>query len=239
MATKPARKRRTRSDGERSYRAIVDAAARLATLEGLEGISIGRVAGEIGMSKSGLFSHFASKQDLQLAAIGAAEAVYAAEVIEPAMQLSEGLERLELLCERYLSYIERGVFPGGCFFASTAAEWDTRRGPVRDRVRAVLAGWTELLETNLRTAQQQETVDRGVDAGQLTFEINALLHEANGHYLLFRDPAALDRARQAISDRLERAKSVSTPELRGCEKTHRPQGSGERADERPSSTKRF
>jgi AcrR family transcriptional regulator len=205
MATEPARKRRTRADGERSYRAIVDAAARLATLEGLEGLSIGRVANEIGMSKSGLFSHFDSKQDLQLAAIAAAEAVYAAEVIDPAMQLPEGLERLKLLCERYLSYVKRGVFPGGCFFASTAAELDSRRGPIRDRVRAVLAGWTELLETNLRAAQQQGTVDRGADARQLTFEINALLHEANGDYLLFGDSAALDRAQTAIADRLARA----------------------------------
>ena len=154
MATKSKRRRRTRADGERSYRAIVDAAARLATLEGLEGISISRVANEIGMSKSGLFAHFDSKQDLQLAAIAAAEEIYTAEVVEPAMELPEGLERLELLCERYLSYVKRGVFPGGCFFAATAAEWDSRRGPVRDRVRAVLAGWTELLEANLRAAQR-------------------------------------------------------------------------------------
>src|SRR5918994_4267980 len=105
MATDPAPKRRTRSDGERSYRAILDAAARLATLDGLEGISIGRVAGEIGMSKSGLFSHFASKQDLQLATITTAEAIYATEVIDPAMQVPEGLERVHELCRRYLSYV--------------------------------------------------------------------------------------------------------------------------------------
>jgi AcrR family transcriptional regulator len=207
MATEPARKRRTRADGERSYRAILDAAARLATLEGLEGLSIGRVAKEIGMSKSGLFSHFDSKQDLQLATIATAEAIYAAEVVEPATELPMGLERLEALCERYLSYVKRGVFPGGCFFASTAAEWDTRPGPIRDRVRAVLAGWTELLEANLREAQQQVDLARDVDVDQLVFEINALLHEANGHYLLFRDPATLDHARKAIADRLKRAKA--------------------------------
>jgi AcrR family transcriptional regulator len=207
MATEPARKRRTRSDGERTYRAILDAAARLATLEGLDGLSIGRVANDIGMSKSGLFAHFDSKQDLQLAAIATAEAIYAAEVVEPAMELPEGLERLEQLCERYLSYVKRGVFPGGCFFASTAAEWDTRPGPIRDRVRAVLAGWDELLEANARAGQRAGDLGRDVDIGQLIFEVNALLHEANGHYLLFRDPATLDRARKAIGDRLERAKA--------------------------------
>jgi AcrR family transcriptional regulator len=205
MATEPARKRRTRSDGERSYRAILDAAARLATLEGLEGISFGRVASEIGMSKSGLFSHFDSKQDLQLATIATAEAIYAAEVIEPATAVPEGLERLEQLCERYLSYVKRGVFPGGCFFASTAAEWDTRPGPIRDRVRAVLTGWDELLEANLRAAQRHGDLARDVDIAQLSFEINALLHEANGRYLLFRDPAALDHARTAINTRLKHA----------------------------------
>ncbi len=202
MASYPARKRRTRADGERSYRMILDAAARLATLEGLEGLSIGRLAGEIGMSKSGLYAHFDSKQDLQLATVGAAEDVFSAEVVAPAMEKPEGRARLEALCEGYLSYVKRGVFPGGCFFASTAAEWDTRRGPIRDRVRSVLAGWTELLEVNLRQAQQQGELARDADPGQLTFEINALLHEANGHYLLFRDAEALTRARRAIGERL-------------------------------------
>jgi AcrR family transcriptional regulator len=202
VATSTTRKRRTRADGERSYQLIVNAAARLATIEGLEGLSIGRLADEIGMSKSGLYAHFDSKQDLQLAAIDAAEAVYDTEVVAPAMEAPEGVKRLELLCDRYLSYVERGVFPGGCFFAATAAEWDTRRGPIRERVRTILDGWTKLLEANLRQAQDQGDLQPGADPHQISFEINALLHEANGHYLLFRDTAALDRARTAIRDRL-------------------------------------
>lgn len=202
MASSTTRKRRTRADGERSYQLIVNAAARLATIEGLEGLSIGRLADEIGMSKSGLYAHFDSKQDLQLAAIDAAEAVYDTEVVAPAMQAPEGVKRLELLCDRYLSYVERGVFPGGCFFAATAAEWDTRRGPIRQRVRAILDGWTKLVEANLRQAQEQGDLQSDADPHQISFEINALLHEANGHYLLFRDTAALDRARTAIRDRL-------------------------------------
>ena len=163
MSTSRTRKRRTRADGERSYQLIVDTAARLATMEGLEGLSIGRLADEIGMSKSGLYAHFDSKQDLQLAAVDAAEAVYTTEVIAPAMQAPEGLKRLESLCEHYLSYVERGVFPGGCFFAATAAEWDTRRGPVRERVRTILDGWTQLLEANVREAQQQGDLQRGTE----------------------------------------------------------------------------
>jgi AcrR family transcriptional regulator len=202
VATSRTRKRRTRADGERSYQLIVDAAARLATIEGLEGLSIGRLADEIGMSKSGLYAHFDSKQDLQLAAVDAAEAIYTSEVVAPAMRAPEGVQRLELLCERYLSYVVRGVFPGGCFFAATAAEWDTRRGPVLERVRMLLDGWTQLLETNVREAQKQGDLQRDTDPHQISFELNALLHEANGHYLLFRDTAALDRARTAIRDRL-------------------------------------
>jgi AcrR family transcriptional regulator len=196
------RKRRTRADGERSYRRIVDAAARLATIEGLEGLSIGRLAGEIGMSKSGLYAHFDSKQDLQLAAVDAAEDIYTGEVVSPALEAPAGIERLQALCERYLSYVERGVFPGGCFFAASAAEWDSRRGPVRERVRAIIDGWTEQLEANLQQAQEQDELPADADSGQLAFEINALLHEANGHYLLYHDSAALERARTAIHHRL-------------------------------------
>jgi AcrR family transcriptional regulator len=207
MASNPTRKRRTRSDGERSYRIILDAAMRLATIDGLEGLSFNRLAADIGMSKSGLFSHFDTKEELQLATVEAAEAVYAAEVTAPAMEATEGLERLNALCERFLSYVKRGVFPGGCFFLSTAAEWDTRRGPIPDRVRTVLTGWSQLLETNLRHARQQGDLAPDADTDQLTFEINALLHEANSQYLLFRDSAALDRAQTAIDDRLARARA--------------------------------
>jgi AcrR family transcriptional regulator len=205
VVTHQTRKRRTRADGERSYRTILDTAARLATTEGLDGLSIARLAGEIGMSKSGLYAHFDSKQDLQLATVGAAQDVFTAEVVAPATKDPEGLARLETLCERFLSYVKRGVFPGGCFFLSTAAEWDTRDGPIRDQVRTVLAGWTDLLEANAREAQQRGELAQDIDSAQLTFEINALLHEANSHYLLFRDAAALDRARKAIDDRLARA----------------------------------
>ena len=204
MAGSHTRKRRTRADGERSYQLIVNAAARLATVEGLEGLSIGRLASEIGMSKSGLYAHFDSKQDLQLAAIAAAQEIYDTEVVAPAMRAPEGLRRLESLCERYLSYVERGVFPGGCFFAATAAEWDARQGPVREQVRAMLTGWTELLRSNARHAQEQGDLPADIDPDQLVFEINALLHEANGSFLLFRDRGVLDQARTGLDNCLGR-----------------------------------
>src|SRR5512134_233284 len=137
--------RRSRSDGERSRRAILDAAARLATVEGLDGLSIGRLADHIGMSKSGLYAHFGSKEELQLAAIDTAEAVFAADVVEPAAQYPDGLPRLHATCERFLSHVERGVFPGGCFFASVVAELDTRPGRPHDRVVQIARSWMGLL----------------------------------------------------------------------------------------------
>lgn len=197
-------KQRTRADGERSRRTILDAAARLATVEGLEGLSIGRLAQAIGMSKSGLYAHFESKQELQLATIAAADEVFAAEVVQPAMAATEGLPRLEQLCDRFLSYVERDVFPGGCFFASTSVEWGARPGPVKDRIVASYTGWTDLLEANIRRAQEQGELDGGLDSAQVNFELNALLNEANCLYVLYGDAAAIDRARTGMAARLAR-----------------------------------
>ena len=206
MVTQSQRKeRRTRSDGERSRRAILDAAARLATVEGIDGLSIGRLAQEIGMSKSGLYAHFGSKEELQLATITAAEELFDAEVVEPAMQAGEGLPRVEALCERFLSHVERGVFPGGCFFVSVAAELDTRPGPVRDRIVVFQSGWSKLISSALRSARRKGELGGQTSIEQLTFELNAMLVQANGLFLLNGDTKAFDLARRAIGDRLERA----------------------------------
>jgi len=194
--------RRRRADGERTRRTILDAAARLATVEGLDGLSIGRLAQSTGMSKSGLFAHFGSKEELQLATISAAEDVFGIEVLEPAMAEPEGLTRLRALCEGFLGHVERGVFPGGCFFASAAAELDTRPGPLRDRIAEVYDAWTGLLEENVRRAQELEELDASRDPDQLVFEVNAMLAEANGLFLLRGDPRVFEMARLAIGARL-------------------------------------
>jgi AcrR family transcriptional regulator len=208
--TEQSGERRRRADGERSRQAILDAAARLATIEGIEGLSIGRLAQAIGMSKSGLYAHFGSKQELQLATIAAAEEVFDADVINPAVQAGEGLARVTALSERFLSHVERQVFPGGCFFASVAAELDTRPGPVRDRVAAVQAAWSELMSASLREAQRAGELAADASVEQLTFEINALLAQANTVFLLYGDRKAFAAARRGIRDRLGRA-GVSAP----------------------------
>ncbi len=194
--------RRRRADGERTRSAILETAARLATVEGLDGLSLGRLAQETGMSKSGLFAHFGSKEELQLATIAAAEVVFNEEVLAPAMGRPEGVARVRALSEGFLSHVERSVFPGGCFFASAAAELDTRPGPLRDRIAEVYSGWVGLLTVNVQRAQEIGELDPALDPNQIVFEINAMLAEANGIFLLSGDHAAFDMARRAIEARL-------------------------------------
>src|SRR5690349_22564561 len=108
--------RQPRADGERTRGAILRAAADLATVDGLEGLSIGDLAAATGMSKSGLYAHFRSKQELQLATVDEAERIFRTEVIEPALAARPGLDQLAAACEAFLGYVQRRVFPGGCFF---------------------------------------------------------------------------------------------------------------------------
>ena len=198
--------RRRRADGERSRAAILQAAAQLATVEGLDGLSIGRLAKHVGMSKSGLFAHFGSKEELQLATIEVADEVFRTEVVRPALEESGALDRLRALCEGFLAHVERGVFPGGCFFASVAAELDTRPGTVRDRVAAVVREWAGLLELQVAEAQRQGELDPSEEPAQLAFELHALLLLGNAQFLLAGgDPAPLDRARRGIERRLRLA----------------------------------
>lgn len=201
------RTRRTRSDGERSRQTILRAAANLATTDGLEGISIGNLAAHIGMSKSGLYAHFGSKQELQLATVETAREIFDEEVVKPAQTIADPLGRLRALLEGFLSHLERRVFPGGCFFASTTAEFDTRPGPVRDRVAAIQQGWVELIERMIREAQAAGSLGATEDPSQLAFELHAYLLMGNIGFILYGDAVHLERARAAIADRLSRAAS--------------------------------
>jgi AcrR family transcriptional regulator len=181
---------------------ILDSAARLATIEGIEGLSIARLAEAVGMSKSGLYAHFGSKEELQLATVEAAEEVFAANVTEPAALAPTARERLDRLVDGYLRYLEHDTFPGGCFFASVLAEVDMRPGPVRDRLLAFLGEWLAQLEGLVRNAQDEGSLDPGEDAQQLVFELEALLLYANAQYVVSRAAEPLDRARRAIERRL-------------------------------------
>jgi AcrR family transcriptional regulator len=201
--------RHQRADGERTRAAILRAAASLATTDGLEGLSIGHLAAATGISKSGLYAHFGSKQDLQLATVEEAQRILDAEVIQPALAARPGLAQLATACEAYLSYVQRRVFPGGCFFAATALEMGTRPGPVKDRVAAISSGFTALLRSFAATALEQHQLAVGEDPGRLAFELHAILLGADTKFVLHDDPAVLELARQAIRHRLGLDNSAS------------------------------
>jgi AcrR family transcriptional regulator len=194
--------RKTR--GDRTRRAILEKAVHLASAEGLEGLTIGRLAAETGMSKSGLFAHFGSKEDLQLATVEAARSVFIREVMRPAFEAETGLPRLWRLCEIWLAYVRAEIFRGGCFFAAAAAEFDSRPGPVRDRVAAIMKEWLAALRRAVVEAQSAGQIEPCVDATQLAFEINALELGANWAFQLYGDKQAFERARTAILERLRR-----------------------------------
>jgi AcrR family transcriptional regulator len=190
--------RRQREDGRRSRDAILDAAASLATVDGLEGLSIGSLADRTGMSKSGLYAHFKSKEELQVATIGRAGEIFDREVVAPARAQGEGLTLLWALCNEFIAHLRRHVFPGGCFFAAVGAEFDTHPGRVRDLIAAFSSDWVGEIAT--AAAQAQEAGELGADADleQLVFEVNALLLMAHAGYTMFDDEMFLDRARRGL-----------------------------------------
>ena len=195
VSLKPVYDRTIVQKGERTRRTILDAAAALATQEGLETLSIGRLAGATGMSKSGLFAHFGSKEELQLATVDAATAIFYERVARPALEQPEGAPRLRAFCERYVDYLEGRVFSGGCFFAAATAEFDSRPGPVRDKLRDG--------QCALRTELVRQARIAGVaDPEQLVFEIISIIQGANAVHQLLDDKTVFERARRAIDARL-------------------------------------
>jgi AcrR family transcriptional regulator len=204
--------RHPRADGKRTRGAILRTAASLATIDGLEGLSIGDLATATGISKSGLYAHFGSKQELQLATVEEAERIFDAEVVQPALGARPGRAQLAALCEAYLSYVQRRVFPGGCFFAATGLEMATHPGPVKERIAAVYAAFTATLGACAATALEQHELPAGEDPNRLAFELHAILLAADTKFVLHDDPTVLDLARQIIHERLRLDTSRSAGE---------------------------
>ena len=194
--------RRPRADGERTRSAILRAAASLATVDGLEGLSIGNLAAAIGMSKSGLYAHFGSKQELQLATVQEAGRIFADEVVQPALAAPPGLAQLAAVCEAFFKHLRRRTFPGGCFFAGAALEMGTRPGPVKDAVAGFQAGFVDLLRGFAATAIEQNQLPPGENPDHLAFELNGICLAADANFVLHDNPAVLDLARQVARRRL-------------------------------------
>ena len=191
------------TQGARTRHAILDVAAALATEEGLEPLSIGRLAEATGMSKSGLFAHFGSKEQLQIATVEHAGHVFAEAVIAPAREAPKGVARVWALCDHMVGYMERRVFPGGCFFANASFEFNRRPGPVRDRIQESLRTWRSYLEHAIEQAQERGELTADVPANQIAFELDALAQAGNAQFGLFGDEAVFDAARRAIRERID------------------------------------
>ncbi|MFB9907688.1 TetR/AcrR family transcriptional regulator [Allokutzneria oryzae] len=193
--------RRSATDARHTRSVILDRGVEVASVEGLEGLTIGRLATDLGMSKSGLLGHFGSKEVLQLAVIDTAAGVFAHEVPDRAAGTEPGLPRLRALCAAWVSYMERGVFPGGCFFTAVVAEFDDREGPVRDAIAGLTAVWKRDLTLQIRLAVSAGELPEDTDAEQLVFELYGVMLSLNQALRLDRDRAAPERARRVI-DRL-------------------------------------
>ncbi len=211
-AALPARKKalpRQQARGLRTREAILARAVDIASVQGLEGLTVGTLAAKLKMSKSGLFAHFGSKEELQLATVDFARQIFIKEVTLPALTARKGMPRLWGLLERWMSLVEKQVFEGGCFFSAASFEFDSRRGVVRDRIAAIMHEWIAAITRAVYEAQKAGHLDRKVDPTRLAFEIHAISMGAHWAYQLLDDKQAYPRARTIL---LEKLRSVSTPE---------------------------
>jgi AcrR family transcriptional regulator len=194
--------RKPRADGERTRDAILREAVSLATVDGLEGLSIGNLADGLSMSKSGVYAHFGSKEQLQLATIDEAERIFRLEVIDPALAAPPGLAQLVVVCDAYLDHLARRTFPGGCFFAGAVLEMGTHPGPVKERIAAFQTGFTALVRGFVVTAIERHELSADEDPDALTLELSGLILAANANLALQTDTRVLDLPRSLIHRRL-------------------------------------
>jgi len=195
----------------KTRRDILQVAVDIASAEGLEGLSIGRLATELEMSKTGIFSHFGSKEQLQLATVEAAKEIFLEQVAQPPLKSPQGVPRLKAMLEHWLGYVERIVFRGGCFFAAASAEFDSRPGRVRNRIAELTKAWMLALQEEIRFAQRQKEISDSVNPAQLAFELHAYVQEANWAFKLFNDKSAFLVARRAIAQRIAMASGRGVP----------------------------
>ena len=193
--------------GEETRRTILDHAAKLATQIGLEGLSIGRLAEDLGLSKSGLFAHFSSKETLQLQTLEHAAERFVETVVKPAMATARGEKRVRALIERWMEWPKASGLPGGCFFVAVSAEYDDRPGPIRDRIAQLQRDWLATVASTARSAIAEGHFKKDVDPDQFAFELYG--HMLAGHlaWRLLDDKKSASRARKAFEGLLERSRS--------------------------------
>jgi len=196
--------------GDRTRTLILNDALAVAAEVGLEGLSIGALAARLGLSKSGLFAHFGSKEDLQLATLRHSQERFERTVFRPALALPRGLPRLRALFESWLGWIARTERPGGCVILAASVEYDDRPGPVRE---ALVAGQRELrgaLAKAVRLAIEEGHLPPDTDPWQVVFELMGIVLAVHHDRGLLDDPRAPDRARKAF-ERLVAAHAPAQP----------------------------
>ncbi len=202
VASQPTKARQQRSDGRRTRNAILRVAVSQATIDGLEGLTIGNLAAALDMSKSGLYAHFGSKQELQLATIDEADRIFQDEVIDPALAAEPGIGQLVTLCDSFFDHLLRRTLPGGCFFVGAALEMGTHPGPVKERVIAFHRSFDGLIRQFATAAVEHQHLPAGQDLNELVFELSGMILAANTSFVLYGDPAVLGLARAVVRRRL-------------------------------------
>lgn len=195
----PVSPRRSVADARHTRAVILARGMHVASIEGLDGLTIGRLATDLGLSKAGLLGHFGTKESLQLAVIDMAAALFMTEVADRASSTRPGMPRLLALCEAWISYLERGVFAGGCFFTAVGTEFDDKPGPVRDAVAGLQSVWERDLRYHVRLAVLAGDLPAGTEPEQVVFEQVGLMLALNRALQLYRDRSAPDRARRAMA----------------------------------------
>lgn len=195
-----------RARGDASRRAVLTYATDLASVEGLDGLSIGRLAEASGYSKSSIAGLFQNKAGLQLATVAAGRAVFLAVVVDPAREAPRGLSRLVALMHQLIEYSRTRVFAGGCFFAAVGADVDSKPGPVRDAVRTAMSDWYGYIEAQVRYASDSGELELDADGIELlAFELPALYEQANARSLLYGGDGPYAIAARGMRDGLLRA----------------------------------
>lgn len=176
----------------------VAAAVDVASVAGLEGLTIGRLAGDLGMSKSGLIGRFGDKEAMQSAVLAAAIERFAAAVYLPARDVRPGLARLEAIVDRWIDHLRADVFPGGCFVTTASVEYDARPGRLHDEVAGAVRRWLAVLEAQARRAREDGDLPRDRDPADVAFELHSLASGGGVAARLLGDPDGLERTRAAM-----------------------------------------
>ena len=190
--------RRSKEEAAQTRASIIDRAVQTASIEGLEGVTIGRLADDLGMSKAGVIGHFGDKTTLQRATFQQAAKIFTAEVWERSRSKPHGLPRLSAVCENWVKHLTNCPFPGGCFMCTVATEWDAREGALHDEIRESWQQWLGALAHEARIARDQGDLPAGTDPDQVAFELNAIAMALNQSIQLFEDRRAAARARRAF-----------------------------------------